>query len=601
MGAGRGFRVQGGTVHELRASRGGEQLQLVLETALDGDSPQHPRADVRAALDLLADGDRVEERGAVYTKAEVVDFMLDLVGYTSDQPLVKRRILEPSFGGGEFLEAVVRRLLVSWRAHPESARDPKCLRPCVRGVELHRATFRATRQRLREQLLAANLSGTTADDLLTHWLLCDDFLLCNELDAVDTIVGNPPYVRLERVPEALLRRYRDRYPTMYDRADLYVAFWERALELLQEGACVAFICADRWTKNRYGERLRALIAEHHHLRAYVDLSEADAFQTQVSAYPGVALVQRAPSGPTRAVRTQRTDVETLTALARDIADPRRAIPPVTEHSITGKRGAPWLFFVGDGLSLLRRLEGDFPSLEEVGCRVGIGVATGADRVFIAPWDVLDVEQGRKLPLVMTKDLVDGQLRWRGMGVLNPYDEHGELISLASYPLFARYVEEHRETLSQRHCAKKTPDRWYRTIDKIHVPLTATPKLLIPDIRGKADVIWEGGTLYPHHNLYYVVSRSWDLRALQAVLRSSVLQLVISAYSTRMRGGYLRFQAQYLRRLHLPHWEDVSAPLRAALREAATHPCQRDIDDLVAKVICLSPEEMQWLERQRTQA
>ena len=24
----------------------------------------------------------------------------------------------------------------------------------------------------------------------------------------------------------------------------------------------------------------------------------------------------------------------------------------------------------------------------------------------------------------------------------------------------------------------------------------------------------------------------------------------------MRGGYLRFQAQYLRRIHIPHWKDV---------------------------------------------
>ena len=37
--------------------------------------------------------------------------------------------------------------------------------------------------------------------------------------------------------------------------------------------------------------------------------------------------------------------------------------------------------------------------------------------------------------------------------------------------------------------------------------------------------------------------------------------VVAIYSTRMRGGYLRFQAQYLRRILVPLWEDVSLRLQ----------------------------------------
>ena len=42
----------------------------------------------------------------------------------------------------------------------------------------------------------------------------------------------------------------------------------------------------------------------------------------------------------------------------------------------------------------------------------------------------------------------------------------------------------------------------------------------------------------------------------------------------MRGGYLRFQAQYLRRLRLPRWCDVPEELRTALITAAE---TRDFD------------------------
>ena len=39
--------------------------------------------------------------------------------------------------------------------------------------------------------------------------------------------------------------------------------------------------------------------------------------------------------------------------------------------------------------------------------------------------------------------------------------------------------------------------------------------------------------------------------MQAVLLSGIARLFMSIYSTKMRGGYLRFQAQYLRRIRVP--------------------------------------------------
>ena len=71
---------------------------------------------------------------------------------------------------------------------------------------------------------------------------------------------------------------------------------------------------------------------------------------------------------------------------------------------------------------------------------------------------------------------------------------------------------------------------------------------------------------------------WDLHALQAVLLSDVTRLFISLYSTKMRGGYFRFQAQYLRRLHIPHWRNVPGPIRTALARAG-----KNMDGFIALI------------------
>jgi len=244
----------------------------------------------------------------------------------------------------------------------------------------------------------------------------------------------------------------------------------------------------------------------------------------------------------------------------------------------------------DQIALIRSVEKKFPTLEQAGCKVGIGVATGADEAFIGDFESLDVEPDRKLPMVSTSDIQSGEVVWRGQGVINPFADDGNLVDLQDYPRLARYLDERKAIIAKRHCAQKTPTNWYRTIDRIWPVLTHKPKLLIPDIKGEAHIVYEPGKLYPHHNLYYVVSDTWDLRALQAVLLSSIAKLFVATYSTKMRGGYLRFQAQYLRRIRLPSWQDVSEDQRQELIRAAQ---LRDLDACnraVFKLYKLNQEE-----------
>ena len=80
-------------------------LNLLHQASLPGLCP------VAAAVESLAGAGGIEARGAVFTRREVVDFILDLTGYTIDQPLHRRRLLEPSFGNGDFLLPAIDRLL----------------------------------------------------------------------------------------------------------------------------------------------------------------------------------------------------------------------------------------------------------------------------------------------------------------------------------------------------------------------------------------------------------------------------------------------------------------------------------------------------------
>lgn len=544
--------------------------QISIQPRFEGFCP------VTEAVEQLASESGLEERGAIYTKREVVDFILDLVGYEADKPLTRYRILEPSFGDGDFIHPIVDRLLASAQREPGGL-TVKRLKPALRAVELHRATYLKHRASLAEKLQGIGLSAAEAEELVTAWLIQGDFLLCDFDHDFTHVVGNPPYIRQEVIPDILMTEYRLRYETIFDRADIYIPFIEKSLSALEQGGRLSFICADRWMKNRYGRKLREMVSRDYALSIYVDMVDTPAFHSEVTAYPAITVIERSNENRTRVFAQPEIDRDALRSLSRDLTAHELSKNSIVREIQDVAAGAePWVLSGFDELALVRRLEAKFPRLEAAGCKVGIGVATGADKAFIGDFEELDVEPCRKLPLVMTRDILTGEVQWQGRGVINPFDDDGKLVRLEDYPRLAKYLEERRDVIAGRHVATKAPANWYRTIDRIHPAITGREKLLIPDIKGDAAIVYEPGKLYPHHNLYFVTSSTWDVRALQTVMKSGIARLFVSLYSTKMRGGFLRFQAQYLRRICLPSWDSVSVDLRATLRALS------ETDDPVAR-------------------
>jgi hypothetical protein len=228
---------------------------------------------------------------------------------------------------------------------------------------------------------------------------------------------------------------------------------------------------------------------------------------------------------------------------------------------------PWPCSSPEALQMLKHLEATCLPLEAetTGTKIGIGVATGADRVFITNQKP-DIEPDRLLPLALAADLKDGRVDWSGHYLVNPWNEHG-LVNLADYPRLTAYLEPHRALLGGRHTAKERPQHWHKTIDRVTLTRATQQKLYIADIKDRLLPALDTGETYPQHNLYWITSEKWDLRVLGALLMSAVGEFFIQCYGVRMRGGFLRFQAQYLRRIRVPNPDHLSDELKEELRDA----------------------------------
>jgi adenine-specific DNA-methyltransferase len=294
-----------------------------------------------------------------------VNLILDLAGYSpSSQRLAATRLLEPSCGDGAFLTSVISRLLESERLQVGSIDwSDKLLNEALRAADISAASILTARALVIRQLVAAGCPSRRASALADRWIVHTDFLLGSWPVGFDFVIGNPPYVRIEGVPRAVLARYRELYETTTDRADLYVAFIEKGLQLLAPTGALAFICANRFTKNKYGATLRRLIASRYHVRFYLNLEHTQPFLSNVSAYPAIFVVDRARSQRTLAATLTDISAPVLSKVRSETLGNRSRRTLVSSFATWYPDGAPWISTHRDDHSILTRFERELPALE----------------------------------------------------------------------------------------------------------------------------------------------------------------------------------------------------------------------------------------------
>lgn len=73
-------------------------------------------------------------------------------------------------------------------------------------------------------------------------------------EGFDIVIGNPPYVRQEKIRD--MKTKLTKYEVYTSTADLYVYFYEKGIKLLKERGILSYITSNKWLRAKYGEKLR---------------------------------------------------------------------------------------------------------------------------------------------------------------------------------------------------------------------------------------------------------------------------------------------------------------------------------------------------------
>ncbi len=99
-------------------------------------------------------------------------------------------------------------------------------------------------------------------------------------DGFDVVIGNPPYVRGEKILGKA--RLRAAYGGFFrGTADLYTYFFRRGIDLLRPGGLLCFITSNKFMRADYGLQLRTFLKEHASPRLLLDLGRTGTFDATV--------------------------------------------------------------------------------------------------------------------------------------------------------------------------------------------------------------------------------------------------------------------------------------------------------------------------------
>lgn len=188
----------------------------------------------------------------VFTSPDVVEKMLDLIGYNSD--LMGSKTLENSFGSGNFLLAIVKRyILVSLdRGHTPS--------DISRGLSHDIYGYEIDSERFKQTIYKLNLLINEYEIPKVDWKLRNSDYLSDKLDMkFDYIIGNPPYIDYRDLESSLRDSLRSFDSCKTGKFDYCYPFIEKSIMELSNTGKMCYLVPNSVFKNVFASNLREII------------------------------------------------------------------------------------------------------------------------------------------------------------------------------------------------------------------------------------------------------------------------------------------------------------------------------------------------------
>ncbi len=416
-----------------------------------------------------------------------------------------------------------------------------------------------------------------------------------EKDGFDIVIANPPYVSIEHMKAEQKEQLKKTYPEVADgRADLYVYFYTRALQLLRQDGILVYISSNKFFRARYGKGLRELLAKQTRVQLILDFGDTPVFDA--AAYPCIVLAAKSKPALDHLYRGMTTnnqmDLEKIDTIFAEMAQTLPQAQGVQPPSSSSSASA----------IVQKLMQMGTPLGRYANRKIYYGIKTGLNDAFVinqATHNRLITEDPLSSevlkPFLRGRDV--GRYAIHSAGLWLIYTYHG--IDIQRYPAIEAYLRPYKVRLEQR----ATKQEWYELQQPQFMYKSAfeRSKIIYPDIALHANFAFEASGAYPDCTDFCIPT---EVPYLVGILNSKTLALLLMHLSPSVHGDFHRYKKEYMEQLPIvePSLED-QARLAALVNqlqvlsgqgvEAAV--LEREVDAIVYQTYGLSEEEIAEIE------
>ena len=416
-----------------------------------------------------------KRQGVVYTPDWVVDEILSRV---CRKGLRGKTLCDPACGDGNFLVAAVKKI-ISEKNGSGRINLKKELQDGIFGFDSDAVALKKCRARLDNVLSECGI-GVKVRWNLRQMDSIDHTQISPYFGKFDYVVGNPPYIRIQHLPkETRARISRQWCAAGRGCCDIYMAFFEAGLGLLNSRGRLGYITPNGYTKTDAGSSLRKLLADGNLVDTLIDFGEHQIF-SKATTYSLITILDK---GMSRASNIYRYDGEAIrfcdkVSRSRFHA-PRWDLCGQQEYARTQairQRGMP-LGQIADISVGIQTLADDVFILENIGCDDKLLTCRAADG------EIVRLEKAGTLPILKVSTMKNGADR-KNRVIVCPYwidFSHKQLLMSEvelrkKFPKIFAYLSAHKPRLLMRDKgAMRAP--WYAYGREINLRKTLGEKIL----------------------------------------------------------------------------------------------------------------------------
>ena len=347
----------------------------------------------------------------------------------------------------------------------------------------------------------------------------------------DIIIGNPPYVRQEKMAHSYKKQLCSLYPNYGDgTADMLVYFFGLGVNILHENGILNFITSNKFLKTKYGRNIRTSFTNDVDVVSFIDFFELPVFNNASTDAGITLLIKRLPISTTKYFPVKTLDNLNLTELTKGC------------YLSVIKEVAEWQFVRSEEQSLLAKINAEtIPLSDFVRGRIYRGITTGLNDCFVLSQedresilsDCASKDELERTQLVIKKAFRSRDIRkykyngpeqwllylhWHFPFPIDKVEklksntilEDAEEKLKSEYPALYKYLTAHKESLSDRnkdetgiryewYALQRYGSNYYKEFDE--------EKLIYIHTAKKHEFYYDTEKHYVNNSCYIIASKS----------------------------------------------------------------------------------------------